>query len=189
MIKRASLNQKFSGNFVKVAKLPAGGYGDKALEYLYGAGNKLKSMATLDPNDIASIKNFATNYGDDIGIGAGVAGAAGLGGAAALRNIRALQRTNPGAFARLMGAKPTGLTRGQLNMLGGGLGLGAGVGAGMNAELLEQLAVQGYGKAKALGAAGSDEAKALYKRLFGSADEVVDPNSLMTHHDMGLNPL
>jgi hypothetical protein len=120
------------------------------MDALYGAGSKLKSMATLDPNEIAAIKNFATNYGDDIGIGVGAAGIAGLGGAAALRNIKALQRTNPGAFARLMGAKPTGLTRGQLNMLGGGLGLGAGVGAGMNAELLEQLAASGYGKVKSL---------------------------------------
>ncbi len=120
------------------------------MDAIYGAGNKLKSMATIDADELKAIKNFATNYGDDIGIGAGVAGAAGLGGAAALRNIKSLQRTNPGAFARLMGAKPTGLTRGQISMLGGGLGLGAGVGAGMHADLLENLATSGYGKAKDL---------------------------------------
>jgi hypothetical protein len=183
MIKRASLNQKFSGNFVKVADPKA----EKALSYL----DDIKGFFT-SPEMAAraqAFKDFGLNYGDDIGIGAGAAGIAGLGGAAALRNIKALQRTNPGAFARLMGAKPTGLTRGQLNMLGGGLGLGAGVGAGMKADLIEQLAASGYGKAKALGTAGADEARALYKRLLGGADVGVDPNSVMTHHDIGLNPL
>ncbi len=144
MIKRASLNQKFSGNFIKVA--------DAKTEAALGYFDKLKGFFT-SPEMAAraqAVKDFGLNYGDDIGIGAGVAGAAGLGGAAALRNIRALQRTNPGAFARLMGAKPTGLTRSQLNMLGGGLGLGAGVGAGMHADLLENLATSGYGKAKDL---------------------------------------
>ena len=190
MIKRASLNQKFSGNFVKVA------FGEGVSKYVgdatEAAGKYLNEFGAAHPEMLAkakALKEFGLEYGDDIGIGAGVAGAAGLGGAAALRNIKALQRTNPGMVARLMGAKPTGLTRGQISMLGGGLGLGAGVGAGMKADALEALALQGYGKAKALGGAGADEAKALYKRLFSGADEVVDPNSLMTHHDISINPL
>lgn len=154
MIKRASLNQKFSGNFVKVAGADdyiqvAKDALDKAKFEAEGLYHRAMAYPGVLPA-IENAQNFAANYGDDIGIGAGVAGAAGLGGAAALRNIKRLQRTNPGMLARLMGAKPTGLTRSQLNMLGGGLGLGAGVGAGMKADAIEQLAAQGYGKLQSL---------------------------------------
>ncbi len=135
---------------------------DRRLEKVAeGRLEALKAALTMSPERLQAIKAFGTNYGDDIGIGVGAAGLAGLGGAAALRNIKSLQRTNPGAFARLMGATPTGLTRGQINALGGGLGLGAGIGAGMNAELLENLAMSGYGRARGL-----------YDKLMPAAKEV-----------------
>ncbi len=64
----------------------------------------------------------------DLGLSAGVAGLAGLGGAKMLNNIKALQRKDPSFFGKLMGKKPTGFTRGQLNAMGSALGLGAGAG-------------------------------------------------------------
>jgi ABC-type amino acid transport substrate-binding protein len=145
-------NSKESNTMIKTAKQHLVlSLIDRRLEKVAeGRLEAIKAALTMSPERLKAIKDFGMNYGDDIGIGVGAAGLAGLGGAAALRNIKSLQRTNPGAFARLMGAQPTGLTRGQISALGGGLGLGAGVGAGMNAELLENLAMSGYGRAKGL---------------------------------------
>jgi hypothetical protein len=85
----------------------------------------------LQPSGIMEqLNHLYANHGAAGALGLGAAGLAGLGSKAALGNIKALQRTNPGMVARLMGAKPTGLTRKQLNALAGSLGVGAGVGAG-----------------------------------------------------------
>jgi hypothetical protein len=157
MIKRASLNQKFSGRFVKVAGID---------DYVTSARKSIDDVLA-NPEVAAKLKamkDFGMNYGDDIGIGVGAAGLAGLGGAAALRNIKSLQRTDPGMLAKLMGAQSTGLTRGQINALGGGLGLGAGIGAGMYADPIEALAMSGYAGAQGLASKGYAGAQDLYSR-------------------------
>jgi hypothetical protein len=89
----------------------------------------LLSQGGAGGNIMAALENMYLNHGASGAMGLGAAGLAGLGSRAALGKIKGLQRTNPGMIARLMGAKPRGLTKNQLNAIAGGIGAGAGVGA------------------------------------------------------------
>jgi hypothetical protein len=133
MYKRASLNEKFSGGFFKIANPAhvAGLFQDAGNAALKGASEEYvaamydKARQAAAAYDMGNFANPETL--SNIGLAGGLVGAGGLAGLAYKNRANAY---NPGALARLFGAKAKGGV--DSRVLGALAGAGAGA-AGLRA--------------------------------------------------------